>query len=102
MLPLMSRGVLVCFVLFLGVFWDTGAAQERTRVTVDGAKSRLALVIGNSTYANAPLLNPAHDARAIAQSLRQLGFEVMEGRDLRYQRMMEMIDTFGEKVRGGE
>lgn len=37
---------------------------------------RLALVIGNSTYANAPLVNPGNDANAIAALLRSAGFSV--------------------------
>ena len=42
------------------------------------SERRLALVIGNSTYSNAPLANPSNDARAMATKLRQVGFEVIE------------------------
>jgi Caspase domain len=49
------------------------------------AHARHALVIGNSKYSGAPLANPANDARAIAQSLKDAGFDVTEvidqGRD---------------------
>ena len=38
---------------------------------------RVALVIGNSAYAEAPLRNPVNDARAMAAVLRELDFEVM-------------------------
>ncbi len=37
--------------------------------------SRVGLVIGNSSYADSPLTNPANDANAIAQSLGILGFK---------------------------
>jgi uncharacterized caspase-like protein len=37
---------------------------------------RSALVIGNSDYSFSPLDNPINDARALAGSLRELGFEV--------------------------
>jgi hypothetical protein len=38
---------------------------------------RVALVIGNSNYKDLPkLTNPAHDARAIVDALRELGFDV--------------------------
>jgi PQQ-dependent catabolism-associated CXXCW motif protein len=38
---------------------------------------RLALVIGNNAYKNAPLVNPINDARLVAGTLKTLGFEVM-------------------------
>lgn len=37
---------------------------------------KLALVVGNSKYKEAPLKNPANDARAIGEMLQQTGFEV--------------------------
>jgi len=41
------------------------------------------LVIGNGAYAHVTkLVNPPNDARAIAKSLRDIGFEVSEGIDL--------------------
>jgi len=42
------------------------------------AEPRIALVIGNSSYAESPLANPANDARVIAETLRRLGFDVIE------------------------
>ena len=39
---------------------------------------KVALVIGNSDYRNAPLRNPAHDAADMASKLRSLGFDVLE------------------------
>ena len=44
------------------------------------AERRLALVIGNSAYKNAPLVNPGNDARAVAAVLRESGFTVIERR----------------------
>ena len=41
------------------------------------AETRLALVIGNSRYQDAPLKNPANDAAAIADNLKKLGFNVI-------------------------
>ncbi|MGC2781896.1 MAG: tetratricopeptide repeat protein, partial [Bradyrhizobium sp.] len=44
---------------------------------------RMALVIGNGAYAHVqPLPNPPRDARAIARSLHDIGFTVVEGIDL--------------------
>lgn len=44
---------------------------------------RVALVIGNSSYRNAPALpNTVNDARDMAGALRKVGFEVIDGIDL--------------------
>ncbi len=57
---------------------------------------RVALVIGNSAYANAPQLpNPRNDARAMAASLRALGFTVEEGVDLDTAGMYSAVRRFG-------
>jgi uncharacterized protein YecT (DUF1311 family) len=46
-------------------------------LAMDAAAERVALVIGNSQYAQAShLSNPANDARAVAAALRDLGFTV--------------------------
>jgi hypothetical protein len=52
---------------------------------------RIALVIGNSAYPNAPLVNPANDARAMGDTLRGLGFTVIELRDAQKTQMAEAI-----------
>lgn len=49
--------------------------------------SRTALLIGNATYAEAPLRNPANDVRAVAAALRQVGFSVVA---LENQKLTEM------------
>ncbi len=41
------------------------------------ADKRVALVIGNAAYRDAPLKNPVNDARAVAAKLRELGFQVI-------------------------
>lgn len=47
------------------------------------AAERIALVIGNSAYVHSTqLLNPANDARDMADALKQAGFEVLLGIDL--------------------
>jgi tetratricopeptide (TPR) repeat protein len=56
---------------------------------------RIALVIGNGAYANAPqLTNPVNDARAIAQNLRGMGFEVSDGLNLDRAAMTKLIGDF--------
>src|SRR4029079_5341306 len=56
---------------------------------------RVALVIGNNAYAHVrPLPNPANDARAMAKSLRDIGFVVTEGTDLARTAMQATIRDF--------
>ncbi len=56
---------------------------------------RVALVIGNGAYQNFPALpNPPNDARAVAKSLRDLGYEVTEGIDLSQDKMQKMTREF--------
>ncbi|HXJ82146.1 MAG TPA: caspase family protein [Candidatus Methylomirabilis sp.] len=52
---------------------------------------KVALVIGNSRYATAPLRNPVNDARAVANLLVRLGFEVTEKRDITRAQMLAAI-----------
>lgn len=62
--------------------------------------SRIALVIGNSKYANAARLNnPANDAHAMAAALRRLGFvDVIERYDLENEQFRRELKSFGDKA----
>ena len=71
----------------------------------DGAISgpRVALVIGNGRYQHATILaNPANDAADVSSSLRKLGFEVVEGRDLNKRAMEDKVREFGRKLDGAK
>ena len=68
---------------------------------VHAAERRVALVIGNSGYQNAPLINPGNDARAVAQVLRESGFTVMERRNLNQAVMRRVIREFGDELAKG-
>jgi hypothetical protein len=67
---------------------------------------RVALVIGNSTYRNVtPLVNPSHDSRLVAETLRSLGFTLVGGReqnDLDKSRFDRAIQKFGDQMAGAE
>ena len=63
------------------------------------AEKRIALVIGNSSYKVAPLPNPKNDAKLIAQTLRKIGFEVLETLDASQKLMKKAIRTFSRKIR---
>lgn len=87
------------------LFWISGGsrltAQEHIRqLERPAAERRLALVIGNGTYASTPRLrNPASDASLLATTLRKLGFEVMSGTDKSQREMKQLIREFGTKLR---
>src|SRR5499427_7880945 len=68
----MSRFILSVIALALGLFctviWADRAFAER----------RVALIIGNSAYQNAPILpNPERDARGIADMFQKAGYEIV-------------------------
>ena len=57
--------------------------------------SRLALIIGNSGYRDAPLVNPANDARAVSGLFAEAGFTVDSRLNATRTDMMAAIERFG-------
>ena len=84
----------------LGLLLELAPAEAATR--------RVALVIGNSRYVNAPqLANPGNDARLIAQTLtlQQVGFTLVGGGpllDLDKARFESAVRKFGEALQGAD
>jgi formylglycine-generating enzyme required for sulfatase activity len=67
------------------------------------AAGRVALVIGNGDYKNAPELNnPVRDARAVAAALRRLGFTVLDKFDVKRLDMEDILGQFGDQARAAE
>ncbi|MDE5457898.1 peptidase [Bradyrhizobium sp. CSA112] len=67
------------------------------------AEKRVAFVVGNGAYKNvAPLPNPSVDAKAMAATLRNVGFEVVEGSNLTRDKMTERLLDFGKKAQGAD
>jgi uncharacterized caspase-like protein len=84
------------------------AQQDRNRQLVqtgsanDGHGKRVALVIGNGAYTNAPpLKNPPNDARDMAATLKALGFDVISGINVNQRDMKRMIREFGQSLKAG-
>jgi len=72
-----------------------GAAPTALR----GPEQRVALVIGNSHYQNAPQLeNPDHDAQSMGEFLNSAGFEVTEATDLTQNDMIKVVQDFSAKL----
>ena len=69
-------------------------------IAVAVAEPRVALVIGNSHYGGdlGLLPNPVNDAKLIANTLRQVGFDVVEVEDADQQAMKKAIVDFGDKL----
>lgn len=66
---------------------------------LQGPEQRVALVIGNSNYRNAPqLTNPDNDAQSMAQFLNSAGFEVISATDLGQNDMLRVVQDFSAKV----
>jgi len=65
---------------------------------VQAAPARLALVLGNSEYEFGRLKNPANDAALIAESLREVGFDVFEHLDGDQRDMKRAIVSFGRAL----
>ena len=62
----------------------------------DGSKT--ALVVGNSAYPAAPLLNPKNDATAVGKLFGEAGFAVDTRLDTSRQGLLEAIESFGRRV----
>ncbi|TSE07079.1 hypothetical protein C1D09_019750 [Mesorhizobium intechi] len=83
-------------ILLSGVVLSLLAAFGVQAATAEG--KRVALVIGNSKYVDAVALpNPANDARLIASTLRDAGFDVIEGIDQDNAGMHGLISKFTEE-----
>jgi len=67
------RLALVCLAVVVGLLGMTGGLAA-----AQGPAARLALVIGNGDYPQAPLRNPVNDAALMTETLRRVGFEVEE------------------------
>src|SRR6201998_2488520 len=67
------------------------------------ADKRVAFVVGNGAYKNvAQLPNPPIDAKAMANTLRSVGFEVVEGTNLTRDKMTEKLLDFGKRAQGAD
>lgn len=64
---------------------------------------RVALVIGNGAYESVGALdNPLTDSKAIAAALKRIGFDVVEGYDLRLDAMRAKVGEYAAKLDGAK
>ncbi len=62
---------------------------------------RIALVVGNGKYPTAPLKNPVNDARAMAKTLKELGFEVTLRENTSQRDLAAAVRQFGASISPG-
>jgi hypothetical protein len=87
-----SRALRQALVLVLACAALTAEAQGEPN-------QRIALLIGNDAYAEAPLYNPVNDATAMAQALESLGFEVILVTDGTLEAMQSAFVDFTGRIR---
>ncbi|WP_300454887.1 caspase family protein [Accumulibacter sp.] len=83
---------IVCLVMMLAAFSFGGLTPA------SAAERRVALVIGNAKYKEAPLTNPVNDARDMAAALQRTGFEVIVALDATQKEMNRAIARFGDRL----
>jgi caspase domain-containing protein len=96
-------------VLLFGLAGSRSYAQQepnrqlvQTNTSHQANARRIALVIGNGGYTNAPpLKNPPNDARDMAATLKALGFEVTSGINVNQREMKRLMREFGQKLKTG-
>lgn len=98
---LMYAGLLGSLVGFAcgPVSAQVAPVEPAAPTALQGPEQRVALVIGNSNYRNAPQLeNPDNDAQSMAQFLNSAGFEVVAATDLTQNDMLRVVQDFSAKV----
>ncbi|MBN8978754.1 MAG: caspase family protein [Rhizobiales bacterium] len=95
----LRRSRLICTRALLGV-----AVALLTVVASPAlAEKRIALVVGNNDYRNVPKLQKAvNDARAMGDTLKKLGFEVMVAENQTRQGFAESLLAFDNTVEQGD
>jgi hypothetical protein len=84
---------------------QTGLPSANTASLSVTPEKRIALVIGNAKYKDAPLANPVNDAHAMAKALGETGFAVTELDNAGQQEMQLALRKFyfaghGMQVKG--
>jgi uncharacterized caspase-like protein len=87
----------IFYILAATVFWAALGCGP------SAAEKRVALVIGNGAYrAPLELANPPEDGRAVADALGRVGFEVIQGYDLKNADMTAKLKEFSRALQGAD
>ncbi len=103
---IVCAGILLIQLIFF--IWTTSfsiAADDQSTKAVRRTswdQKRIALVIGNNEYKEAPLKNPAHDAQDIASALRALGFTVITKTNADQREIEDAVKEFVRQIQNGD
>jgi uncharacterized caspase-like protein len=84
------------WILITSLLWAVSMALSPAMAQ----ERRVALVVGNAAYKSSPLQNPVNDSRAVSESLRKLGFDVVERQNVGREGFAMAVREFGDKLRG--
>ena len=97
--------VIVSFIVLPNIAVADGRGISFIEKNSEGSK-RIALIIGNSHYQHTGrLANPANDARLLASTLKEVGFEIYGGGaivDLSRDKLLEILESFGDSLGKGD
>jgi len=82
------------FAIITAALWSLAAPAQ----TLD---ARIAFVVGNGGYVKAPLATAVNDAGLVAEALRSIGFDVVEGADINQTDFSRSFRQFLAKVDAG-
>jgi Skp family chaperone for outer membrane proteins len=94
--------VCVGVLLSAGMRAQSDAARRLVRVPGDSNGRRIALVVANDAYKLSPLTNAVNDGRAVASSLRNLGFDTTQVLDASVDVLDRSIEAFIAKIQPGD
>jgi outer membrane protein assembly factor BamB len=92
---LMPLAAVLCAVTVRG-------GQDRRLVRAEAEGRRLAVVVGNDAYADAPLRNARNDARAMTRALEAAGFRVTLLQDATREQLALTLANFGDALRADD
>ena len=89
---MLRRTILVALsALALGCWGGAASVAQQT-------EPRIALVVGNGGYARGELSTALNDAGLVAEALRSIGFEIVEGANLNQPDLVRTFRDFLAKV----
>lgn len=97
-LAIVAIVAMVAMVAMVAAAASLGLAAAWAAAPPAAPPQRLALVIGNSAYPAAPLKNPGNDARAMAERLKALGFDVLLAENLKTRQIAPLLRDFRGRI----
>jgi hypothetical protein len=100
------KAILLCLFASILAIPQPALAQSKGTATPGlsvpaAGEQRVALVIGNGQYKDAPLSNPVNDARAIAKALTESGFKVTRRENAGQKELQLALRDFGDALKAG-